>query len=235
MRQDNQKARGSKFLQKMRQFYSKEYHLAQHRRHIENERFFRFLSYLAGKKYWEYLKNCCSVLEVGCGIGQNIYGHPEAMGIDISQFAVDMCKARGIKARLMAVEELRFSANTFDGIICAHVLEHLENPLDSLRTFYNIMKPKGKIALSIPLSNAKSSKTDRHLYCWNLMEISNLLERAGLKVVNHVVSAIRFKYITCHLPFSIAYILSRYMGYILRFIRFKPGVNELIIYAIKPE
>lgn len=212
-------------------FYMKEYHQTKHKKLIENEKFFLFLSKLSTKKYWNFLEGY--VLEVGCGLGQNIYGHQNAIGIDISPFAVEMCKKRGINAEVLSVEDMNFKEETFNGIFCSHVLEHLENPLEALKKFYKVLKPHGKIVITIPLPCSKSTKADQHLYCWNLMEISNLLERAGFKAVDYKISALRLKSILCYLPFRLAYPFSKLAGMFFRLIRYKTGVNELIIYAFK--
>ncbi|MBN1126156.1 MAG: class I SAM-dependent methyltransferase [Sedimentisphaerales bacterium] len=178
------------------------------------------------------MSGCNSVLEVGCGIGQNISGHPEATGIDISRFAVDECIKRGIDARLAAVEEVERFEQTYDGIICSHVLEHLENPYNVLRIFHDLLNSDGKLVISIPLVVTKSRKRDQHLYCWNVMEIRNLLERAGFKVVKHELWTPRMKMYTCYLPHRIGYHISWVIGRILHYMRWKPGGNDLTVYAI---
>ncbi len=213
--------------------YEQEYHRVNHARHLTDARFYSFLSYIAQEKYWSHLQGCRGVLEVGCGMGQNIRGHPEATGIDISEFAVSACQSRGVNATVMPVESLSSLGKTFDGIICAHVLEHLERPYDTLQMFRQILSPRGRLVLSVPLACAQSRKRDQHLYCWNEMEMTNLLERTGFEVLRAEIWALRLKVLTCRLPFRVGYAISKWAGYPARVLRWKPGVNDLTVYAVR--
>jgi SAM-dependent methyltransferase len=215
--------------------YGQEYHSVNHARHLMDARFYSFLSYIAEQKYWRYLRGCSAVLEVGCGTGQNICGHPEATGIDISGFAVSACKERGINAAVLAVEALPSLGKTYDGVICAHVLEHLERPYDILQMFRQLLSPQGKLVLSLPVTAARSRKRDQHLYCWNEMEITNLLERTGFKVLRCETWALWLKILACRLPFQAGYTISKWVGYIVRALRWRPAVNDLTIYAVRQD
>jgi len=62
------------------------------------------------------------VLDVGCGAGRmSLYLQSkgfEVTGIDISPFAVEICRLRGVKkARLMPIEKVNSKPNAFDTII----------------------------------------------------------------------------------------------------------------------
>ncbi|KUP05260.1 methyltransferase family protein [Bacillus coahuilensis p1.1.43] len=43
-------------------------------------------------------------------------------------------------------------ANTFDIIICTEVLEHTLNPFDAVEELKRILKPKGKLLLTVPFN-----------------------------------------------------------------------------------
>jgi ubiquinone/menaquinone biosynthesis C-methylase UbiE len=93
------------------------------------------------------IKDNPKVLEVGCGSGMGMIRLKETWkehnqtdlnikGLDISDYAVDVCKKRGLDAIVGNAEELPFEKDEFDIIIGQHVLEHtdMEKTLnDSLR------------------------------------------------------------------------------------------------------
>lgn len=68
-------------------------------------------------------------LDVGCGIGRNLrHLAPGSVGVDHNPSSVDFCRARGLEAYLPDELESRTPPDQqgFDGVLVAHVLEHLE-------------------------------------------------------------------------------------------------------------
>jgi SAM-dependent methyltransferase len=47
-------------------------------------------------------------------------------------------------------QSLPYTSKSFDFIICLEGLEHLENPFNAIREFSRLLKPKGKVFLSLP-------------------------------------------------------------------------------------
>jgi ubiquinone/menaquinone biosynthesis C-methylase UbiE len=47
-------------------------------------------------------------------------------------------------------QSLPYPSGSFDFITCLEGLEHLENPFNAIREFYRILKPRGKVFLSLP-------------------------------------------------------------------------------------
>jgi SAM-dependent methyltransferase len=47
-------------------------------------------------------------------------------------------------------QTLPYPSETFDFITCIEGLEHLENPFNAIREFYRILKPGGKVIVSVP-------------------------------------------------------------------------------------
>ena len=77
------------------------------------------------------------VLEVGCGTGNLMmflsqHGY-DVTGVDISSYAVEVCRKRGLKAILSDAENLPFPQSSFDVVISQHLLEHLANPIRGIR------------------------------------------------------------------------------------------------------
>jgi SAM-dependent methyltransferase len=47
-------------------------------------------------------------------------------------------------------KSLPYSSGSFDFIVCIEGIEHLENPLNAVREFSRLLKPKGRMLLSLP-------------------------------------------------------------------------------------
>lgn len=48
------------------------------------------------------------------------------------------------------IQDLPFSDNSIDAILCLAVLEHVQNPFKAAEELYRVLKPQGKILLSVP-------------------------------------------------------------------------------------
>lgn len=54
--------------------------------------------------------------------------------------------------RQMSVEDMPFHDQTFDAVICNHVLEHVHDDRQALREIYRVLRPGGWALLQVPLS-----------------------------------------------------------------------------------
>lgn len=92
-----------------------------------------------------------SLLDVGCSTGfianylANYFGH--VIGIDIDKPAIDFARRRFSKANLEFFEsdsqELEFTENIFDAIVCAHIYEHVPDASRLLGEIFRVLKPGG--------------------------------------------------------------------------------------------
>jgi len=121
------------------------------------------------------------IFEYGCGIGQSIAGLPRAVGWDIGQQALDICRRRGLNV-VNSLDDV--PRGEWDIVFCRHVLEHLEQPLEALVSMRSFIAPGGELYLIVPKERHYECRIapdlDQHLYCWNFATINNLLFRAGL-------------------------------------------------------
>ncbi len=122
------------------------------------------------------------IFEYGCGIGQGIAALPHASGWDVSSEAREFCLRRNLKV----YENIDMvPKKAWDIVLCRHVLEHLENPLQHLQLMRELIAEHGELLIVLPRErhNIASFAPDlnQHLYCWNFRAINNLLQRAGFQ------------------------------------------------------
>jgi SAM-dependent methyltransferase len=104
------------------------------------------------------------VLEVGCAEGSFIKALEEigfdVYGCDIAEAPIEFAKIVYDLRNVVAsnVEDLPSHWRNFELVTAFEVLEHLETPLEFLRTLFNILKPGGFLILSVPNYNYHSKK-----------------------------------------------------------------------------
>jgi len=120
------------------------------------------------------------VLEYGCGIGQNIAAVPGAVGFDVNVEAVTECRRRGVEALR---SRSSIPSRHFRYVLCRHVLEHVERPLERLCEMLSYLRDDGLLILVLPREEHAlagfTPDVNRHLYCWNFRAINNLIWQAG--------------------------------------------------------
>lgn len=165
--------------------YEEWYHTERHNTHF-NDDYYNARAEIALKKFFSGIDSSKRVLDFGCGLGQNIYRLPNAMGYDISKFGVEFCRKKGINAtnNLADVPD-----EGFDIVVSTHVLEHHPNPTEMLGNIYSKLKKGGTLILVIPHEvHGKAKYTldlNQHIFGWNFQNINNLLITTGFDVKNN--------------------------------------------------
>src|SRR5207244_5893178 len=94
------------------------------------------------------------ILDVGCGTGGNLemlseFGAVE--GVDVSNDAVEFCRARGVAPVKQAVaEDLPYDDGSFDLVTGFDVIEHLDDDGAALREMRRVLRPSGRSARREP-------------------------------------------------------------------------------------
>ncbi|MFJ8667158.1 class I SAM-dependent methyltransferase [Streptomyces sp. NPDC093600] len=126
------------------------------------------------------------VLDVGCGLGRNLLNcEPGSVGVDHNAHSVATCRERGLTA--YTPEELAKAPDcgpgSFDSLLCAHVLEHMDGELASsiLEQYLPLVKPGGSVVLITP--QEAGYKTDAtHVRFVGFDELRHHAEKAGVAV-----------------------------------------------------
>jgi SAM-dependent methyltransferase len=102
----------------------------------------------------EYAPRATTVLDVGCSAGYLLEAARTlglaAAGVDASHYAVDLCRQRGFRAEVGALEALPFPDGTFDVVTAKHTLEHTSAPLQALAEMRRVLQPGGVVFLVVP-------------------------------------------------------------------------------------
>ncbi|MEH6470966.1 MAG: class I SAM-dependent methyltransferase [Halopseudomonas sp.] len=89
------------------------------------------------------------LLDVGCGTKpyQSLFSVDEYIGLDIDS---DESRARGVADYYYDGKAFPFEDESFDSVLCNQVLEHVFNPDHFICEIFRILKPGGKLLLTVP-------------------------------------------------------------------------------------
>jgi len=94
------------------------------------------------------------ILDIGCATGAFLeQAHQlgfSTKGVDPSAYAVKRAKEKGLDVKVGGIEDIHNINRKFDGIHFSHVLEHLEDPKNALRSIHKALKPSGILYLEVP-------------------------------------------------------------------------------------
>ena len=119
---------------------------------------YRKLSFDQKKQYdkiaLKYMSSCKKIVDVGCGTGRFISNYPSIIkGIDQNQESVETCLKKGYDVVKADVTKLPFEDNSFDGVHCSHVIEHLQpkNAYRLLSELVRVLKKNGILVIRTPM------------------------------------------------------------------------------------
>jgi len=157
-----------------------EYHKIRHQELFNNPALIDAWGQFAHLTYFPNIQTGERLLEVGCGLGNNLVNvrkMVETYATEPAPAARDFAKTLGINA-VPSVDDLPVGLQ-FHYILLRHVLEHVPEPHAFLHDLHGRLLPGGKIILVLPtespFSPADPGDLNHHLYCWNRQTISNLL------------------------------------------------------------
>ena len=158
-----------------------------------------------------------SLLDIGCGSKpyRSLFNVDAYIGLDIDS---ENSRKRGVADQLYDGGEFPFPNDFFDSALCNQVLEHVFNPDEFLSEIKRVLKPGGKLLLTVPFV------WDEHEQPYDFARYSSfglraLLEKQGFKIIEHkklgadasiifqLTNAYLYK-ITQHLPIQIKWVFT---------------------------
>lgn len=118
----------------------------------------RTLQRLADQTLLQRIQRCKrsgKFLEVGCAGGAFLNAACEAgfevRGVEFAEAAARFARERfGLQVSTGEVQSVKFSKNTFDIVFMGDVLEHLPDPLITVKELHRIMAPEGLLVIACP-------------------------------------------------------------------------------------
>ena len=137
-----------------------------------------------------------SALEIGCGSGAYLdrlrSDGWKVKGIEFSAFAADAATRRGLDVHHGPVEAAGAPEAPYNAIVAWMVLEHLHDPVVTLRTMRSWITDDGYLALSVPVFDGPDRRlfgrywyalqVPNHLFHFTVVSLSEVLTRSGWKV-----------------------------------------------------
>lgn len=116
------------------------------------------------QRYWQRMRHAIIVkqayqldfiLDAGCGSSHILNTLPHAVGMDVDFKKLRYMRKYEIPLCCASAFSLPFKDETFDGVICSEVIEHIEKNETLWKEFYRVLKPGGTFLLGTPDYNSK--------------------------------------------------------------------------------
>ena len=134
------------------------------------------------------------LLDVGCALGDFVEVAVargwDAEGVEISAYAAAEARSKGLRVRTGVLEDLALPSGSYDVITLYDVVEHLTDPIATLREVYRLLAPGGVLHMVTPnvgglqarLLGAKwyHYKPGEHIYLFSPKTAREVVERARL-------------------------------------------------------
>lgn len=138
-----------------------------------------------------------SMLEIGCASGSFLQKMARrgwlVQGIEYSQSAAQSARAQGYTVETGALETINKPVNSYNLIVGWMVLEHLHQPVQSLRKLASWARPEAMLVLSVPNVGSIEARIfgsrwyalqlPNHLFHYDTSTISKMLKIGGWEVV----------------------------------------------------
>jgi 2-polyprenyl-3-methyl-5-hydroxy-6-metoxy-1,4-benzoquinol methylase len=138
------------------------------------------------------------VLDIGCGNGQRLlelknHGCTELTGLEPTVGAAEQARrATGADIRTTILEDTALPRSHFGLIVMNQVLEHVPSPRDTLSTVRELLRPDGRLYLTVPNfgsweaalfgSEWSGLQVPEHLHHFTRESLLKCLSAAGLRV-----------------------------------------------------
>lgn len=139
----------------------------------------------------------------------------------------DRARKVDVKGDIQAMQA--FTDGEFDLVLCTQVLEHVPRPWDAMSEFRRVLRPGGKLILTVPHLSAMH-EVPHDYYRFTRFGLQTLCDRAGLRILElHEVGGL-VAFLSHGLSYSLTSATASVPG--LRWIAW--GLNLLLIQVARP-
>ncbi len=184
--------------------------------YLESESVLRTEFSKSAKILLDYVKKDGRILEVGCAFGFFLLEASDYFrveGIEISDYAANYARSRGLSVRTGVVNEAALKdLGMFDAIVLFDVIEHLQDPYETLSICWQHLNPGGVVMFttgdfgSFPARALKDKwrlmTPPQHLFFFTKASVSALANRLGaeMKRFDHPWKIVPLELILFQLP-----------------------------------
>ncbi len=133
------------------------------------------------------------VLDTGTSAGTNLrmlrdLGFQQVTGLDMSEDAIAFCAAKGLgSVERGDICSMPFAGESFDLVLATDIIEHVDDDGLALREIMRVLRPGGKVLLTVPAFKLLWGLQDRvaqHKRRYRLAPLTKSVKGAGLRVVH---------------------------------------------------
>lgn len=129
------------------------------------------------------------ILDVGCGTGamaKELQRYGEVVACDLSHLSLEYCKKRCLEELVCGdIACLPFQDQSFDLIVALDILEHVPDDKAAMRELRRVLKPNGRLVVTVPAYRFLWSNHDvalMHCRRYTARELKRKLIEAGFRV-----------------------------------------------------
>ncbi len=134
-------------------------------------------------------QNGREVLDVGCGAGNmahHLAHYGRFTGVDLNPKPLEIAQQRGLEVREGSADDLPFDDNQFDLVALLDTVEHVPNEHGVFSECYRVLKPGGKLMVTVPALMWLWSNNDvinAHQRRYTRGELNHKLSHHGFRVL----------------------------------------------------
>ncbi len=157
------------------------------------------------KRYWRkkarrcarYVDTDAAILDAGCAFGDLLVelkrlGFDNVKGLDFKADVVETARRQGLDVYQGQIDSGLFGEQSLDMIVMTNFIEHVYDPVETLRQCHALLRPGGVVVGETPNVDSwdyalfrrewGGYHTPRHLYLFNTQNLERLAGEAGLEV-----------------------------------------------------